>query len=217
MSLLSPTKTNLISLITTTTRVSRHWRPAIGASMSPVRSSKFGHCRERDWGTHPATHRTGYCDHHHVEFALVKARWRSARNNFRRGASKADPGPWPEYFAAHARFTDRDRPVPTAPSAPADRPDTAETRAAESLQADGPAGIVLDPEVQDQLKRLADGLETSLNAFQKRAINIEGAPFTRLWAATVENRVDVMKAAAAALRAVAAGEAPTGPWPRGTP
>lgn len=51
-------------------------------------------CLVETWDAHPKTRRTGYCDHHHAEYLAFKRRWRSAANNFRRGQSPRDPGPW---------------------------------------------------------------------------------------------------------------------------
>lgn len=49
---------------------------------------------------HAATHKTGYCDVHHAEYERIHRRWKSARNNFRRGASPHEPKPFPEYLAS---------------------------------------------------------------------------------------------------------------------
>ena len=61
-------------------------------------------CLVSEWGPHPKTHRTGYCDHHHEEFARIKLRWRSATNNFRRGQTQNNPGPW-DVVSQNIEFT----------------------------------------------------------------------------------------------------------------
>lgn len=63
-------------------------------------------------GDHEATRRTGYCDHHHQEFARAKRRWQSAVNNYRRGQSPRDPGPWTDQLAA-VEFTSPPNPTIT--------------------------------------------------------------------------------------------------------
>jgi len=164
----------------------------------------LGYCKARDWAAHMATRRTGYCEHHHVEYSAVRGRWKSAVNNFRRGASRRDPGTWQEYLAMHAHFTDRDH--PTEPSHdPELNPAT-----------EGPA-VPIPETTSRRLITLAEGLDYHLRQFHDRALNLNQSPFTREWAVEVEDRVEAMKCAAAALRAVAKGEEPSGPWPREKP
>lgn len=73
-------------------------------SMRADRAFNLANCRVTAWGLHPRTHRTGYCDHHHGEYARTKRRWQSATNNFRRGQSPHDPGPWTA-IARNIEFT----------------------------------------------------------------------------------------------------------------
>jgi len=61
-------------------------------------------CHVDTWGEHPATRRTGYCDHHHAEYLAEKNRWRSALGNYRKGNTSKDPGPW-ERRRPHIPFT----------------------------------------------------------------------------------------------------------------
>jgi len=104
------------------------------------RARNLADCLITQWGPHSNSHRTGYCDHHHGEYVRAKRRWQSAINNYRRGQTPNDPGPW-DTLNPNIEFT----PQPEWT-------------------------VILNAHTRNQLKNLANELSHDLDAFEENAI-----------------------------------------------
>lgn len=60
----------------------------------------WGLCRASVCGPNVATHKTGFCDFHHAEYALAKGRHNDLKYNFKAGRSSNPPPSWDDYLAA---------------------------------------------------------------------------------------------------------------------
>lgn len=146
--------------------------------MNSPRARNLADCLVTQWGPHRKTHRTGYCDHHHDEYLLVKRRWRSAVNNYRRGQTPNDPGTWDTIFLG-IEFTPQ--------------PEWA---------------VILDTHTRDQLKNLAGELLHKIDAFEKKVMFPKEEDQTRIWFAEVENKIEAISQAADTLQRLSQGKQP---------
>jgi len=80
-------------------------------------------CRADHENPHDATRRTGYCELHHAEYERARKRLKSARNNFRRGATTRPPGSLEDYLeqVGFTRLTRSTRPSSRAQAQAASR------------------------------------------------------------------------------------------------
>jgi hypothetical protein len=81
-------------------------------------------CRADHENPHEATRRTGYCELHHAEYECARKRLKSARNNFRCGATTRPPGSLEDYleqvgFTRLTRSTSTSAPAQALAASPA--------------------------------------------------------------------------------------------------
>ena len=131
-------------------------------------------CLVTEFGDHLSQRASGYCEHHHGEYMLARRRWQSARNNFRRGASPNDPGPWADRVAT-VSFTAQDV-----------------------------VRVTVTKERRDALLELSRKLDADLEAFTLNARASHRTPANQAaWVVELNQRVTTMLKAAQELRRIA--------------
>ena len=145
-----------------------------------------------------------------MQFTREKRRWYSSRNNHDRKTTPNDPGPWQSWYAAIDWVPVQFQPNPEATAAlPAESQESNVVPPSIDHEIDvDVCAVALDAEARKHLILLANSIEVRLESLAEEATYDE-FDFSRRWAAHVEDRVEAINLAAAALRELAYGSNPS--------
>lgn len=136
-----------------------------------------------------------------MQYTRAKRRWQSSLNNWRRGKTPTNPGPWARAYA-EIRWIPVD--IKALPEVAGPEPEPAEK--VQKVEA-GEKVVILGEAASKHLEQLARAIEVNLQSLGHSA-TYDSLDFSRRWAAHVEDRVEAIQLAAAALRQLAEGSAP---------
>lgn len=161
-----------------------------------------GYCLAIEFKPHLATRRSGYCDTHHEQYTREKKRWQSSLNNYRRGKTPNDPGPWVNLLK-EIKFL----PLPNE-TADATRQDHRTDTAPATLDTGkGDWNINIPPHLRKQLAQLAEQLDTGLLEIEQAATFAPDS-YSKRWATHIHDRATAMRLSASVMRFLSEGETP---------